>query len=182
VLLPSVRVEDCTRIEKAQLVSLFHTGNRVEGGAEQASMRLICGWKAPWVRQIVSFFAEGCLKRPWRVTLAWFAAGELVHCICLSDTPGGWHLQPCIQASLRQKVLERIGLGLSLLLERSRWRECAWQSRGTPLAREVSVGPSRKGRCHPPKQRSVEGSHQPRSARGPAVSAVVVAGRFGCRN
>jgi hypothetical protein len=42
VLLPSVRVEDCTRIEKAQLVSLFYTGDRVEEGAEQASMRLIC--------------------------------------------------------------------------------------------------------------------------------------------
>jgi hypothetical protein len=31
----------------------------------QASMGLICRWKAPWVRLIVSFFAEGCLKRPW---------------------------------------------------------------------------------------------------------------------
>jgi hypothetical protein len=98
------------------------------GGAEQASMRLICRWKAPWVRRIVSFFAEGCLKRPWWATLAWFAAGELVKCVRLSDTPDGWHLLPAITTSLRQKVPERIGLGRSLRFERSRWRECIWHS------------------------------------------------------
>jgi hypothetical protein len=91
-------------------------------------MRLIWRWKAPWVRRIVSLFAEGYLKRPLWATLAWFAAGELVKWFRLSDTPGGWHLQPCTIASLRQKVPERIGLGLSLRFERSRWRECAWQS------------------------------------------------------
>jgi hypothetical protein len=123
VLLPSVRVEDCSRIEKAQLMTLAGPAT-AWWGAEQASLGLICRWKAPWVQRIVSLFAEGCLKRPWWITLAWFAAGELVEYIRLSGVAGGWHLQPCITTSLRQKVPERIGLGLSLRLERSRRREC----------------------------------------------------------
>jgi hypothetical protein len=71
VLLPSVRVEVCTRIEKAQLVSFAGLAT-ARWGSEQASMGLICRWKAPWVQRIVSFFAEGYLKRPWWITLAWF--------------------------------------------------------------------------------------------------------------
>jgi len=95
----------------------------------------------------------------------------------------GWKaLQPAITTSLRQKVSELIGLGLSLRFERSRWRECVWHCRGTPLARDLSVGPSRKGRCHPPKQRSVYGSHRKRRARGSSVPAVVVVDRVGCRS
>jgi hypothetical protein len=124
VLLSSVKVEVCTRIEKARLVSFARLAT-AWWGAEQASMRLVYRWKAPWVQRIVSFFAEGCLKRPWRITLAWFAAGELVQCIRLSDATGEWHLRPCITTSLRQKVPEPIGLGLSLRFERSRRREHA---------------------------------------------------------
>lgn len=89
----------------------------------QASMGLICRWKAPWVRLIVSFFAEGCLKRPWWGTLACSASGGLVQCTRLSGATGGRHLQPAITTSLRQKVSELIGLGLSLHFERSEWRE-----------------------------------------------------------
>jgi hypothetical protein len=124
VPLSSVKVEVCTRIEKAQLVSLVRLAT-AGWGAQQTSMRSICRWKAPWVQRTVSFFAEGCLKRPWWITLAWFTAGELVQCTRLSGATGGWHLQPCITTSLRQKVPERIGLGLSLRFERSRRRECA---------------------------------------------------------
>jgi hypothetical protein len=181
VLLPSVRVEVCTRIEKAQLVSLARLATAC-WGAEQASMGLICRWKAPWVQPTVSFFAEGCRKRPWWITLAWFTAGGLVKCTRLSSATGGWHLQPCTTTSLRQKVSELIGLGLSLRFERSRRREYVRHRRGIPLARDLSVDPSRKGRCHPPKQRSVKGLHRKRSARGSSVPAVVVADCFGCRN
>jgi hypothetical protein len=92
----------------------------------------ICRWKAPWVRLKASFFAEGCLKRPWRLALAWVAVGGLVQCACLSGTTGGWLLQPAITTSLRQKVSELIGLGLSLCFERSRWRECGWLAKHTP--------------------------------------------------
>jgi hypothetical protein len=123
VPLSSVKVEVCTRIEKARLVSLARLATAC-WGAQQASMGLICRWKAPWVQPTASFFAEGCLKRPWRITLAWFTAGELVKCPRLSGAMGGWHLQPCTTTSLRQKVPEPIGLGLSLRFERSRRRAC----------------------------------------------------------
>jgi hypothetical protein len=58
--------------------------------------------------------------RPWRLALAWSAAGELVQCARLSGSMGGWFLQPTITTSLRQKVPEPIGLGRSLCFERSR--------------------------------------------------------------
>jgi hypothetical protein len=71
----------------------------------------ICRWKAPWVRRNVSLFAEGCGKRPWRVTLAWSVAGELVQCARLSGSTGGRLLRSAITTSLRQEVPEPIGLG-----------------------------------------------------------------------
>jgi len=57
----------------------------------QASMGLICRWKTPWVRLIVSFFAEGCLRRPWWGTLACSTSGGLVQCTRLSGAMGGRH-------------------------------------------------------------------------------------------
>jgi hypothetical protein len=92
----------------------------------------ICRWKAPWVRRNVSLFAEGCMMRPWRLTLAWVVTGELVKCACLSGAMGGRLLRPAITTSLRHKVPEPIGLGLSLRFERSRWRECGWHSQTRP--------------------------------------------------
>jgi hypothetical protein len=56
-------------------------------------MGLICRWKAPWVRLIVSFFAEGCLKRPWWGTLACSASGGLVKMHSLVGC-NGWTASP----------------------------------------------------------------------------------------
>jgi hypothetical protein len=61
-------------------------------------MRLIWRWKAPWVRRIVSFFAEGYLKRPLWATLAWFAAGELVKWFPLVGYPW-WMASPAMHHS-----------------------------------------------------------------------------------
>jgi hypothetical protein len=76
----------------------FQAGNSVARGRASLFMGLICRWKAPWVRRIVSFFAKGRLMRPWWVTLAWFTAGELVVCVCLSGAPW-WVASPAVHYS-----------------------------------------------------------------------------------
>lgn len=108
-------------------------------------MRLICRRKAPWVQRKTSFFAGGCLRRPWRLALAWSAAGKLVN---VPASRVQWVHGTSIHALQRVcdiRCSSRSGWGKVSAFERSRRREHVWHCRSKPLARDISVGRPARG-------------------------------------
>jgi hypothetical protein len=119
VHLPSVRVEVCTGIEKAQLAPRSRLATAWEGAGRPLYGAYL--WMEGTLGAADCVLLRGGMPEAALVDHACVVCLRWAREMHLPVRCSGWvALQPAITTSLRQKVLELIGLGLSLHLERSR--------------------------------------------------------------